>query len=144
MARSSDLATRYDVGIASTVIDLTGDSDEGSTPGPRPRRIGLPRTRLRIDHIPIQVPAPASSHSTNYAVSVHYHEPWTRYGEGDTSSFLGVYATLEEAKHAAQARYREEMKKAYGWTFRWKHYGEELLGNEELRLNARRQDAGRL
>lgn len=69
----------------------------------------------------------------SYAVYAHHHYPWRRYGEGEHVDFIGVYARLEEATHAARCRYRRA-RDADGWEYLWDQVG------DELRLKAKLED----
>ena len=69
-----------------------------------------------------------------YAVSAHHHYPWEPYGLGENTDFVGIFATLEEAKNAARGRLHYEECRADGWEYRWDQDHDRLI------LKARRED----
>ena len=75
---------------------------------------------------------PSDPDSPSYAVSAHHHYPFRKFGHSDDSDFIGVYATLNEAKRAARRRYRQESAEADGWEHRWKQYDDKLCLEAEI------------
>ena len=112
-------ASRRAAASRVNVIDLTDDDAPGAA---RPILPNDPHERTsRTDPL-------------LYGVYAHHHYPWRHSGEGESTDFVGIYATLEEAKIAARSRFRREESTADGWEYRWD------LVYDKLCLKARLED----